>query len=59
MRPAIGLSAAMRDPQLLVGPFVQDSFWPWLTVAKLLDGVALDAREAELFRQCTGRTVVA
>src|SRR5262249_34981583 len=58
MTPVIGLAAAMRDPQLLGGPFAQDSYWPWLTVAKLLDGVALDAREAELFRQCTGRTVL-
>jgi hypothetical protein len=56
MTPAIGLTAAMRDPQLLGGPFQQESFWPWLTVAKLLDDTALDAREAELFRQCTGRT---
>ena len=56
MTPAIGLAAAMCDPQLLGGPFQQESFWPWLAVAKLLDGVPLDAREAELFRQCTGRT---
>ena len=56
MTPAIGLAAAMSDPQLLGGPFQQDSFSKWLTVAKLLDGTALDAREAALFRQCTGRT---
>ena len=34
MTPAIGLAAAMSDPQLLGGPFQQDSFWSWLTVAK-------------------------
>ena len=56
MTPAIGLAAAMSDPQLVGGAFQQDSFWSWLTVAKLLDGTPLDEREAALFRQCTGRT---
>jgi hypothetical protein len=53
---AISLAAAMRDPKLLGGPFAADSFWPWHTVAKVVSGEALDDREAELFRKCTGRT---
>jgi hypothetical protein len=54
--PAIGLAAAMRDPQLLGGPFTSASFWTWHAVAKILSGEVLDDREAALFRQCTGRT---
>jgi hypothetical protein len=54
--PAISLAAAMRDPRLLGGPFTAPSFWTWHCVAKLLSGERLDQREAELFRQCTGRT---
>jgi hypothetical protein len=46
----------MRDPRLLGGPFRAPSFWTWFCVAKLLSGEPLDEREAELFRQCTGRT---
>jgi hypothetical protein len=53
---AISLAAAMRDPKLLGEPFKADSFWPWHTVAKVISGEALDQREAELFRRCTGRT---
>jgi hypothetical protein len=53
--PSISLTAAMRDPQLLGRPFMAPSFWPWFTVAKLLDGEPLDKREAALFRRCTGR----
>jgi hypothetical protein len=52
----ITLTAAMRDPKLLGGPFQAPSFWPWFAVAKLLDGEKLDRREAELFRKCTGRS---
>jgi hypothetical protein len=52
----ITLFAAMRDPKLLGVPFTSPTFWPWLTVAKLIDGLPLDEREAELFRACTGRT---
>ena len=54
--PAITLAAAMRDPQLLGGPFTAPSFWTWHVVAKVLSGEGLDDREAALFRQCTGRT---
>ena len=57
MKPAISLTKAMRDERLLGGPFVSPSFWTWFTFAKLIDGLPLDeAREVELFRQCTGRT---
>src|SRR5262245_26761833 len=55
---AISLTSAMHDPNLLGGPFTSPTFWPWLAVAKLLDGLPLDEREAELFRTCTGRTVL-
>ena len=54
--PAITLAAAMRDPQLLGGPFTAPSFWTWHAAAKVLSGEGLDDREAALFRQCTGRT---
>jgi hypothetical protein len=54
-KPMISLSAAMRDPNLLGGPFTAPSFWTWKTVAKVVDGEKLDKHEAELFQQCTGR----
>ena len=53
MRPT--LAAAMRDRNLLGGPFMAKTFWPWHCVAKVLSGERLDEREAALFRQCTGR----
>src|SRR5256885_5253105 len=53
---AISLAAAMRDPKLLGAPFQAPSFWPWHCVAKLISGEALNDREAELFRECTGRS---
>jgi hypothetical protein len=49
------LAQAMRDPQLLGGPFQSPTFWPWHAVAKVISGEALDEREADLFRSCTGR----
>jgi hypothetical protein len=56
MRP-ITLAASMRDVRLLGGPFQADSFWPWMTVAKLISGEQLtEPREIELFKRCTGRT---
>jgi hypothetical protein len=54
-RPMISLGAAMRDPNLLGGPFTAPSFWTWKTVAKVIDGEKLNEHEAELFQQCTGR----
>jgi hypothetical protein len=53
---AITLAEAIRDPNLLGGPFQAPSFWPWHAVAKTISGEPLDEREAELFRKCTGRT---
>lgn len=55
MSAPISLAEAMRDPNLLGGPFQAPSFWTWHAVAKLLSGEDLDEREAELFRKCTGR----
>jgi hypothetical protein len=49
------LAQAMRDPNLLGGPFQAPSFWPWHAVAKVISGEELDSREAELFHECTGR----
>jgi hypothetical protein len=49
------LVTAMRDVNLLGGPFQSESFWTWFTVAKIISGEPLDEREAELFRTCTGR----
>jgi hypothetical protein len=56
MKPLITLAAAMRDTRLLGRAFEAASFWPWLSMAKLLDGEPLDAREADLYRQCTARS---
>jgi hypothetical protein len=58
MTAPITLTAAMRDPDLLGAPFQAESFWTWFTVAKLIDGLPLDDREGELFRQCTGRSIL-
>jgi hypothetical protein len=52
----ITLAAAMRDDSLLGRPFSAPTFWTWHAVAKLLSGEVLDEREADLFRECTGRT---
>jgi hypothetical protein len=56
VEPAITLTDAIGDPHLLGAPFKAASFWTWKVIAKLLDGELLDAREAALFRECTGRT---
>jgi hypothetical protein len=59
MTPLITLTAAMSDPALFGGVFQAGSFWTWKVVAKLIDGFPLtEAREVELFRECTGRTEV-
>jgi hypothetical protein len=55
---SISLTEAMADPQLLGAPFQAESFWTWRAVAKLLSGDSLDDREAQLVRECTGRTVL-
>jgi hypothetical protein len=53
--PLISLSESMTDENLFGPVFSGESFWTWKTVAKLIDGAALDERELALFRQCTGR----
>jgi hypothetical protein len=59
MTPLISLSRALTDPQLFGGTFGAPSFWTWRVVAKLIDGIPLsEPREVELFKQCTGRTVL-
>src|SRR5262249_52754516 len=56
-RAAVALTQAMADPALFGGVFGSPSFWPWRTVAKLIDGIPLtEQREIDLFKQCTGRT---
>jgi hypothetical protein len=53
---SISLAAAMRDDALLGRPFSAPTFWTWHAVAKMISGEPLDEREANLFRECTGRT---
>lgn len=56
MKPRITLTKTMLDPQLFGGVFARESFWPWRTVAKLIDGIPLtEQSEIELFKACTGR----
>ena len=56
-QPAISLTRAMDDVKLFGRTFQAESFWPWKTVAKLIDGLPLtETREIELFKQCTART---
>jgi hypothetical protein len=55
--PKIKLTEAMTSPKFFGNVYSSPSFWPWRTVAKLIDGIALiEQREVELFKQCTGRT---
>lgn len=55
--PKIKLTEAMISPKFFGNVYSSPSFWPWRTVAKLIDGIALiEQREVELFKQCTGRT---
>jgi hypothetical protein len=54
MKP-ITLAASMRDPLLLGKSFEAESFWPWHTVAKVISGERLTAREKRLALECTGR----
>ena len=56
MTPAITLTQALDDPKLFGGTFAAPSFWTWKAVAKVIDGLPLDEREAKLFYECTGRT---
>ena len=56
MKPAVTLSQALADRELFGKTFEAPSFWTWKAVAKVIDGLPLDEREAKLFRECTGRT---
>jgi hypothetical protein len=59
MTPLITLSRALTDPALFGGTFAAPSFWTWRVVAKLIDGLPLtELREIELFKHCTGRSVL-
>jgi hypothetical protein len=55
LAPRIALSQAMVDPHLFGSVFASPSFWPWRTLAKLIDssssGNALDATNCQS-RQC-------
>ncbi len=55
--PRITLTQAMTDNNLFGKTFSSASFWPWKTLAKVIDNIPLvEAREVALFKQCTGRT---
>jgi hypothetical protein len=57
MTPLITLSRSLTDPALFGRTFSAPSFWPWRTLSKVIDGIALtEPRETQLFMQCTGRT---
>ena len=49
------LHACMIDPNLFGGTFAGPTFAAWRTVAKALDGLALDSHELALFQRITGR----
>jgi hypothetical protein len=54
--PDISLSRALVEPTLFGKIFAAPSFWPWRTVAKILDGEPLvEQREISLYEECTGR----
>jgi hypothetical protein len=55
--PNIPLTRALIDPNIFGATFAADTFWPWRTVGKLIDGIELtEPREIELFEACTGRS---
>jgi hypothetical protein len=49
------LHEAMLDPDFFGHSFGGDTFANWRAIAKMLDGLPLDARELALYRQITGR----
>jgi hypothetical protein len=51
------LHACMLDHAVFGKTFAGPTFDAWRTVAKMLDGLALNATELALYRQITGRTV--
>ncbi len=53
--PDFSLTAAMLDRDLFGRTFNRRSFWTWRTFGKVIDGLSLtEAREIELYRECTG-----
>jgi hypothetical protein len=57
VKPAITLTEALADSDLLGREFAASSFWTWRVVAKLIDCIPLtEPREIELFKECTGRS---
>jgi hypothetical protein len=57
MTPTISLTQVLADAALFGNTFAAPSFWPWRTLAKLIDGIPLtEQREIELVKQCTGRS---
>ena len=54
--PDFTLTAAMLDRDLFGRTFRRRSFWTWRAFGKVIDGLSLtEAREIELYRECTGR----
>ncbi len=49
------LYEAMLDPDLFGRTFGGPTFWAWRSVAKFLDGMALEPLELELWQKITGR----
>jgi hypothetical protein len=49
------LFEAMIDPELFGKTFARPTFANWRTVAKVLDGLPLEASELALYREITGR----
>jgi hypothetical protein len=55
-KPTITLTECLSDPDIFGNVFGSPSFWPWRTVARLIDGIPLtEQREIALFEECTGR----
>jgi hypothetical protein len=50
------LCDAMLDSDLFGRTFAAESFRNWRTVAKVLDGLPLEAKELEFYRYVTGRS---
>jgi hypothetical protein len=55
MKPLIGLTEAMRNPEMFGGTFAGSSFWTWRTLAKIVDNLPLtEPREIEPYQEATG-----
>ena len=57
MPPLISLTTAMTEPQYFGSVFASPSYWTWVTVGKIIDGIPLtEPREIALFELATGRS---